>query len=148
MLNEERVILMTHMASYEKGEGKKNVKIGSYFRSDYIAVQVLKALICATIVFGIGFALYVLYDFEQFMLNIYKTDLIALARKLLTGYVSFAAAYGVLTYIICTYRYAKAKSSLKRYYHNLKKLNSLYGGEKAPRKPAGSRNAKSRGVEE
>ena len=28
MLNEERIILMTHMASYEEGEGRKNVKIG------------------------------------------------------------------------------------------------------------------------
>ena len=45
MLNEERIILMTRMAAYEEGEGKKNVKIGNYFRSDYIAVQVLKAVI-------------------------------------------------------------------------------------------------------
>lgn len=148
MLNEERVILMTHMASYEEGEGRKNMKIGNYFRSDYIAVQVLKSLICGTIVFGIGFALYVLYDFEEFMMNIYKTDLIALARKILTYYVMAVAGYGVTTYIVCTYRYAKVRSSLKQYYHNLKKLNSLYGGEKAPRKPAGGRKGKVRGMEE
>ena len=30
MLNEERIILMTQMASYEQGEGKENVKIGNY----------------------------------------------------------------------------------------------------------------------
>ena len=29
MLNEERIILMTQMASYEQGEGKENVKIGN-----------------------------------------------------------------------------------------------------------------------
>lgn len=32
MLNEERVILMTKMASYEEGEGKKSMSLGRYFR--------------------------------------------------------------------------------------------------------------------
>ena len=54
MLNEERVILMTKMASYEENEGKKNVNIGNYFRGDYIAIQVLKSIFCATIAYAIG----------------------------------------------------------------------------------------------
>ena len=67
MLNEQRIILMTRLASYEKGEGRRNVKIGNYFRSDYIAIQILKSVVSATLVFGIVFAMYVLYDFEAFM---------------------------------------------------------------------------------
>lgn len=139
MLNEERVILMTHMASYEGGEGKNNVKIGNYFRSDYISLQILKSLICGTIVFAVVFALYILYDFEMFMQNLYKIDLFEFAKRILTYYVAAIAGYCVLTYVVCTYRYASAKSSLKKYYHNLKKLNSLYGGESAPKKSAGGR---------
>lgn len=135
MLNEERVILMTHMASYENGEGKKNVKIGNYFRSDYVTVQILTSIISGTIVFAIGFGLYVLYDFENFMLNLYKIDLFAYAKKILICYVAVVAAYAALTYITSTYRYMKAKKSLKCYYHNLKKLNSLYGADKPERKP-------------
>ena len=45
MLSEERIILMTRMASYERGEGRENVKIGNYFRADYIALHVLKAVV-------------------------------------------------------------------------------------------------------
>lgn len=126
MLNEERVILMTHMSSYEAGEGKKNVKIGNYFRSDYIAVQILKSILCGTIVYGLGFALYVFYDFETFMQDLYKIDLIAFAKSVLLYYGIFVAAYAGVTYVVCTYRYAKAKKSLKDYYHNLKKLNAFY----------------------
>lgn len=137
MLNEERVILMTHMASYESGEGRKNVKIGNYFRSDYIAVQVLKSVVCGTIAFGVIFALYILYDFELFMQDLYKMDLLAFAKNVLTNYAISIVAYGLLTYIISTYRYVKAKNSLKSYYHSLKKLGSLYGDESARRKPAG-----------
>lgn len=130
MLNEERVILMTQMASYEKGEGRKNVKIGNFFRSDYIAIQTIKSVIAATIAFAIVFALYVLYDFETFMLDLYKMDLFAFAQNVLIYYAVALLGYAVLTYIICSWRYAKAKKSLKCYYHNLKKLNSFYNEQK------------------
>lgn len=126
MLNEERVILMTRMASYEHGEGKKNVKIGSYFRGDYIAVQVLKSVISATIAYALVFALYIFYDFEVFMQDLYKIDLIVFAKNVLLYYGIVVVGYGILTYVVSTYRYAKAKNNLKLYYQNLKKLNSLY----------------------
>ena len=126
MLNEERIILMTQLEAYEVNEGKRNVKIGNYFRSDYIAVQVLKSIACASIAFAIVFALYVFYDFENFMQELYKIDLIAFARDVLIRYGISVVAYGVLTYIVCTYRYYRVRRSLKRYYHNLKKLNSMY----------------------
>ena len=126
MLNEERVILMTRMASYECGEGKKNVKIGNYFRSDYIAVQVLKSVVCATIAYAVVFALYIFYDFEVFMQDLYKIDLVAFAKNALIYYGITVVCYSVLTYVVSTYRHAKAKNNLKLYYHNLKKLNSLY----------------------
>lgn len=128
MLNAERIILMTQMASYEEHEGKANMTIGKYFRSDYIAIQVLKSALCATIAYIIVFGLSILYDIETFMQDIYKMDLIAFARKILTYYIVTVAAYCAVTYAVCSYRYAKARKSLKRYYNNLKKLNSLYEG--------------------
>lgn len=126
MLNEERIILMTQMASYEENEGKKNMEIGNYFRSDYIAIQVLKSALSATIAFGIVFALFIFYDFENFMQDIYKMDLLDFARSVLIYYGVTVVIYSSLAYVICSYRYAKAKRSLKCYYHNLKKLNAMY----------------------
>lgn len=126
MLNEERVILMTKMASYESNEGKKNVSVGNYFRSDYIGIQVLKSIFCATIAFAIIFALFVFYDFEIFMQDIYKMDLITFAKNVLIYYAVTVFVYGGISYAVYSYRYARAKKSLKCYYHNLKKLNTLY----------------------
>ena len=57
MLNEERVILMTKMEAYAQKEGKKNMKVGKYFRSDYISLQLLKSIVSATIAYVICFAL-------------------------------------------------------------------------------------------
>ena len=127
MLNEERVILMTKMASYEEKEGKKNVSIGNYFRSDYIAIQMLKSIVCATVAFVAVFAMYIFYDLETFMQDIYRMDLIAFAKNVLIYYGVTLVVYGLISYIIYSYRYSKAKKSLKAYYQNLKKLNSLYG---------------------
>lgn len=126
MLNEERVILMTRMASYESDEGKKNMDIGKYFRGDYIGMQVLKSIISATVSFVICFALYLLYDFENFMENIYAMDLVQFAKDIVVIYVIDTVGYALITYIVFSYRYKKARKSLKKYYNNLRKLSGLY----------------------
>lgn len=129
MLNEERIKLMTRMACYEEHEGKKSVAIGSYFRGDYIALQVIKSMISATIAFCILFGLFILYDFEVFMADLYKMDLFEFGKSVIIVYLVFAAVYGIISYGVYTYRYAKARRSLKIYYNNLKKLAYLYDKE-------------------
>ena len=129
MLNEERIKLMTKTAAYEADEGKKNVAIGNYFRGDYIGLQVIKSIISATIAFVIVFGLFVFYDFEVFMSDIYKMDLLGFGRTVITAYLIFVAVYALISYMIYTYRYAKARKSLKMYYNNLKKLAYLYDKE-------------------
>lgn len=129
MLNEERIKLMAKMAAYEADEGKKNVAIGNYFRGDYIGLQVIKSIISATIAFVIVFGLFVFYDFEVFMSDIYKMDLLGFGRTVITAYLIFVAVYALISYMIYTYRYAKARKSLKMYYNNLKKLAYLYDKE-------------------
>lgn len=126
MINEERVILMTKLASYEANEGKKNVAIGSYFRSDYIGWQVLKSIISATIAFAVVFAVYIFYDFELFMTDIYKMDLLEFATTILTYYLAAVGVYAVISYIVYAYRYSRAQKSLKLFQQNLKKLAIMY----------------------
>lgn len=126
MLNEERVILMTRMASYEEGEGRENVKIGNYFRSDYVAREVLMAILCSALAFVIVFGVYLLCNYETLMSELYTMDLFEFAKEILTYFCFAVGGYSVLTYFISSWRYARAKKSLKCYYHNLKKLSSLY----------------------
>ncbi len=139
MLDADRVMLMTRLAAYEEGEGKKNIAIGKYFRSDFLGVQILKAVICATLAFLIFFGLYIIYDFEVFMQNLYKIDIIGFAKKILIYYVIFVICYGASAYAYCTYKYFHAKKSLKKYYKNLKKLNSMYGKSGSAKKAGGKR---------
>lgn len=129
MLNEERIRLMTKMACYEDNEGRRNVAIGNYFRGDYIGLQVIKSIIGATIAYVIIFAMFILYDFENFMANIYKMDLLGFAKSVILYYLIFTAVYALISYGVYTYRYIKARKSLKLYYNNLKKLAYMYDRE-------------------
>lgn len=129
MLNEERVVLMTKMAAFEEREGKKSLAIGSYFRSDYIGWQVLKSIISATIAFVVVFAMYIFYDFEVFMTDIYKMDLLEFARSVLFFYLGTVGAYALISYVVYTVRYSRAKKSLRAYYMNLHRLSSMYRNE-------------------
>ena len=126
MLNEKRIILMTKMASYEANEGKRNLTIGSYFRSDYIGWQVLKSIISATIAFIVVFGMYIFYDFELFMTDIYKMDLLEFAKRVFTLYLWTIGVYAVISYVVYTVRYSRAIKSLKTYYANLRRLSDMY----------------------
>lgn len=126
MINEEKVILMTKMASYEGHEGKKDISITHYFRGDYIGFQVLKSVIAATISFLAVFAVYVLYHFEDFMQDIYKMDLLKFGKSVIILYLCVVGAYGVISYMVFASRYNKARKSLRHYYDNLKKLANMY----------------------
>lgn len=126
MLNAERIILMTKLATFEKHEGKKSMAIGKYFRGDYITWNLLKSVIYGTVAFLVGVGLYLLYYYEELMENLYQIDFLVLAQNIVTIYVLFLAAYCLLTYAVFTARFVKAKKSIKRYYGNLKKLNAMY----------------------
>lgn len=126
MINEERIILMTKLAAYEKGEGKRSMAVGKYFRGDYISLHLLKTAISGTIAYLIGFGVYLLYFYEDLLANLYNMDFALFARNVIYYYVIFIVVYGLLTYIVFTFRFIKAKKSIKRYYHNLKKLNAMY----------------------
>ena len=129
MLDQRKIMLMTRLASFEKNEGKKSMAIGSFFRNDYIGWQVLKSVVSATITFIILVIGYVVYNFENFMIDIYKLNLQEYGKSVLVKYCIFICVVAVITYIVYSYRYAKARKNLRVYSRNLSKLVDAYGEE-------------------
>ena len=134
MLNESRVILMTKMASYEENEGKKSTEIGTYFRGDYISKEIIKSIVYGTIAFLVVFAVYVAYDIELFMQDIYKMDLWGFGKTILIDYLKFIVLYSAITYVVYAMRYQKARHSLRMYYNNLRRLSFMYRKERKTEK--------------
>lgn len=126
MINEERIVLMTKLAAYEKNEGKKNMAVGKYFMGDYISLHMLRTVISGTLAYLLAVAVYFLYYMEDLIANLYSLDFAGMARNVIMYYIVFLVAYGLVTYIFFTLHFFKAKKGIKRYYHNLKKLNSMY----------------------
>ena len=125
MLSEEKIIRMTKLAAFEKREGKKNLNIVNYYRNDYIGFQVLKSIIAVTISFVAVFALYLFYNFEALMHDVYKLDLMEFGKSVVIIYLCVAEAYGVITYVVYASRYSKAKKKLKHYYAGLRALENM-----------------------
>jgi len=125
MVSEDKVILMTKLAVFEKNEGRRNMNIVNFYRSDYIGFQLLKAVIAATVSYFAVLAVYVFYDFENLMSEIYRMDLFAFGKNLVILYAWTVGGYTLLCYIAHTLKYAMAKKKLKGYYTNLRKLQGL-----------------------
>ena len=130
MLSQERIKLMTKMAAYEENEGKKYMSIGSYFRSDYMGMQVIRSVISGTLAFFLLAGLYVYYHFETMMQDIYKWICCCSGAEFCFIILYLIAAYSVITYVIYSFRYSRAKRSLKHYYYHLKQLAAIYDIEK------------------
>lgn len=130
MISEQRVKLMTRLAAYEAGEGKKNASIGSYFRGDYISLQLMKSVVSATVAFALIAGLFVMYDSEAFMQGLYEIDLMEYAKKIIFYYLGFVGSYSLISYVIYSIRYRKAKRRLKVYFNNLRRLQVLYQRER------------------
>ncbi|MCR5507236.1 MAG: hypothetical protein K6F34_00975 [Lachnospiraceae bacterium] len=129
MLNEDRIALMTKMAAYESGQGKRDISVSGFFRGDYISFQVLKSALCATVGFALVVAMYILYDLEGFLTDFYKMDVAAFVRDIAVKYAVVLVIYLLISYLVYAYRFSKAKKHMKKYLSELKQLEEMYDWE-------------------
>lgn len=127
MLDENKIIIMTRLAAYEKGAGKEYVRRGHFFRTDYISLQLIKSFICGTLAYLSIVVIIGFYNFELLMSDVYNTDLLEFAKKQGTNYCVLMAIYLVATYALALYRFNKAKRSLSAYNSYLNKLLKMNG---------------------
>ncbi|MCI9527488.1 MAG: hypothetical protein HFH37_11350 [Lachnospiraceae bacterium] len=125
MLNEERIRLMTKMASYEEGEGKEYMPIKQYYRKDYVGLGMIKTFITSSIAFGILFLCWVLYDMDNITYILSNRDLTELGMFVLVIYIIFIAVYQVIALGVYNWRYSRATASIKGYHSVMKKVEKL-----------------------
>ena len=132
MLNEEKVKSMTKAAAYEKGPEKKNIEIGSYFRGDYLGLNMVKSALAYTVAFAIIVAMWASGQLEEMMLMISRADYLKnIIKTLAVIYVGGLAAYECAVSIYYSYRYRQAKKSLKGYDSHLKKIHKFYESQES-----------------
>lgn len=137
MLNENKIALMTKMAIYEQGEGKKSLPMSKYYRSDYISLRIINTTIVTTIAFFLVAALAVLVNVEKLLDELVSMDLMKIGKNVLTVYIVVIVFHVVMTYFVYSYRFKRYRKGLNEYNGSLKKLYAINKQE--------SRQARSQG---
>ena len=130
MLNEEKVKYMTKAAAYENGDGKRNIKIDGYFRTDYLGLQFVKSGFAYTAAFGILIALWVMCNMEELLLKISDAAFLShLIKILVIIFVCGLVVYEILVGIYYSKKYKSAKESVKGFNGYLKHIQKFYESE-------------------
>ena len=132
MLNEEKVKSMTKAAAYEKGPEKKNIERGSYFRGDYLGLNMVKSALAYTLAFAIIAAMWASGQLEEMMLMISRANYLKnIIKTMVVIYVGGLVTYECAVYAYYSYRYRQAKKSLKGYDSHLKKIHKFYESQES-----------------
>lgn len=129
MLNEEKTIIMTKLAIYERSAGKEEIPLSTFYKRDYLKLNRLKTIVAVIlglfcvagglISMNLEYILDHLNDFNYKMIIIYAVIAI---MAILFLYIN-------VSNVIYGRRYEKTRFGTDEYNLNLKKLNSIYQSE-------------------
>lgn len=125
MLNNEKIILMTKLALYEQGEGKKKIPIGKYFKSDYIGMRMLSSFIYISLAYLICVALWIVIEGENFFKKLMNEKIAPVIIVLVAVYLAVVIVYMIISYVFYTYKFKRIRRSLKEYNAQLKQLHKI-----------------------
>ena len=126
MLNERKIRLMTQLAIYEKKEGKEDVKLSKFYKSDYARFQAWKTGIAVTVAYLLLVAVAVIYKLEYLIENAFNIDYALLGKKILGLYIIVLATYVIVAMLGYSLKYAASRKKLARYFRMLRKLKHIY----------------------
>ncbi len=129
MLNNNRIRLMTKLALYESKEGKEDIRLSKYYKSDYVRYQIIKSIICATVGYALILLLIILYHSEYLIANAVTLDYKLMGTYILGIYIMIVSAYGLGSAVGYSIMYDKSRKKLGRYFKLLKRLNKMYNEE-------------------
>ena len=72
MINEEKVKIMTKLAMYEQGKGRKYLPVSKYYRSDYIGLALIMLGVYIVIGYLIVLVAYSVLTYIQYSVQYYR----------------------------------------------------------------------------
>ena len=129
MLNNRKVRLMTRLAMYEQTEGKEDVRLSKYFRSDYVRLNVLKTVVAITLGYLLVMVLLVVYHSEYLIREAVTLDYEGIILRYVGIYIIILSIYcgvGMIGYMI---KYRASRKKLAKYFRMLRLLRSMYQEE-------------------
>ncbi len=129
MISEKKVILMTRMAMFRQREGRRDEAAGRYFQIDYITHHIIGSVVCATIVFMVVCALYLLSHFDLIMQDVYSADLVEFLTRAVRISIVLSAVYCLFAGVIYAVRYYRMQRRVRKYSAGLRRLAEMTDNE-------------------
>lgn len=126
MVSEERVLLMTRMAAQADRLRDGGARINQFYRGDYVGFQIVKSVVCATIVYCVLLGAYAVFRFNELLQEFYDGAGMESVRIYVLWYLVVIAVYVVISYVVYSVRFNRSRSEMRKYYSNLKKLEHTY----------------------
>ncbi len=132
MVNMRKVRLMTKLAIYEKTEGKEDIRLGKYFRRDYVRVKILHNIVAVTIGYLLVLAMVIAYQMEYLIKEAVNLDYVGIGKSILGIYVIVITVYVMAAMVGYGLYYDYSRKKLAKYFRMLRLLRSMYQEEEVP----------------
>jgi len=125
MINEEKIKIMTRLASYENNEGKKDLEIVKRLKFDYISYNGFLACFYASIAVLILFAADFGIKFIENLANFTEYDFVGEGIEYLTIWIFLIVIYSFVTGRMFRKEYDDANKRVQKYKESLKTLEKF-----------------------
>ncbi len=129
MLNNRKIRMMTKLAVYENKEGREDIHLSKYYKTDYVRYHVLKSILCATVGYLLLLVTIFLYKSEYIIKKAVTLDYKSIGMYILGIYIIIITMYGLGSIVGYTMKYDASRKKLARYFKLLKRLNNIYKEE-------------------
>lgn len=131
MLNNRKIRIMTKLALFEQTEGKEDLSMSKYYKTDYVRLNVLKTVVSVTIGYLLILLMIGMYESEYIISKAVTLDFVRIGRYILGFYIMIMTVYVTGSIIGYSIKYDKSRKNLSKYYNSLKKLSKIYSDEKS-----------------
>ena len=131
MLNNRKIRIMTKLATYEEKEGREDIKLSKYYKTDYVRLNILKTVMSATFGYLLLLIMLAVYKSEYLIENAVNLDYKSLFTTILGYYLVILTVMIVGTLIGYSIKYDRSRKQLSQYFRMLKKLRIIYREEDA-----------------
>ena len=129
MINIRKTLLMTKLALYETGEGREDIRLSKYYKTDYVRLQILKTVLAVTIGYILILLMVGLYKSEYLIAEAVNLDYRAIGITVLVIYIILLTIYIVGTIIGYSIKYDLSRGKLTRYFRLLNIMKKIYREE-------------------
>ena len=129
MLNERRVKHMVRLASYETKYGTEDIKVSTYFKNDYISLNLLFTFLWTTVSYLIIVVLLGLSYMDAILEELTMERIIVYGGAVVGIYIVLLVVTLIVSGRYFKKKHLEARKHMKTYRINLERLEAMYEQE-------------------